>query len=178
MQLLSPSAGFDQPLALLSACHRRIAEFCDTLDRLVAHLGRVGPDDDARQAAGRVIAYFDQAAPQHHADEELDLLPLLRLRADAGAISTIQGWAERIATEHRAQDAVWAVLRDELRQLIDGDGDSLRSVGRFIDMERNHYRFEDRAVFPLAGELLHAADLDTLGRAMARRRNRPYSENV
>lgn len=178
MQLLMPSAGFDEPLALLSSCHRRVAGFSDTLERLVAHLKIAGPDEDARHAAERVMAYFDQAAPQHHADEEVDLLPLLRLRAETKALSTIEGWAKRISTEHRAQDAVWAILRDELQQLIDGSGSSLRSAVEFINMERDHYQFEDREVFPLAGKLLRVGDLETLGRAMARRRNRLYPEDV
>ena len=178
MQLLMPSAGFDDPLALLSACHRRVAGFCDTLERLVAHLEIAGPDDEARHAAERIVSYFEQAAPHHHADEEIDLLPLLKLRAETGDVSTIGNWVKRISTEHRAQDAVWAVLRDELQQLIDGNGTSLSAAAEFIDMERNHYQFEDREVFPLAGKLLQAEDLETLGRAMARRRNRPYSEDV
>lgn len=178
MQFPMPSAGFDDPLTLLRACHRRVAGFCDTLERLVVHLEISGADDEARYAAERIVSYFDQAAPHHHADEEVDLLPLLKLRAEAGGVSTIGNWAQRISTEHRTQDAVWAVLRDELQQLIDGNATSLSAAAEFIDMERDHYQFEDREVFPLAGKLLHEADLETLGRAMARRRNRPYLEDV
>lgn len=178
MQLLMPSAGFDDPLALLSACHRRVAGFCDTLERLVEHVRTAGPDDDARRAAGRVLSYFDQAAPHHHADEEVDLLPLLRLRAEARDASTVENWAERISAEHREQAAVWRALREELQQLIDADATNLSAAAGFIDMERQHYRFEDREVFPLASKLLREGDLETLGRAMADRRNRPYPEDV
>lgn len=176
MQLLMPSAGFDDPLELLGACHRRVAGFCDTLERLVAHLKTAGPDDDARHAAKRILSYFDQAAPHHHADEEVDLLPLLRLRAEESDASTIENWAERISAEHREQNALWTVLREELQQLIDGKGSSLNAAAAFIGMEREHYQFEDRVVFHLAGKLLHEGDLETLGRAMASRRNRPYPE--
>lgn len=178
MQLLMPSAGFDDPLALLGACHRRVAGFCDTLERVVAHLADVGPDDDARQAAERVLSYFDHAAPDHHADEEVDLLPLLRLRAKPAQAQMIEQWTRRIAAEHLAQNVVWEVLRDELQQLLAGNGSTLNTAPDFVVMEREHYEFEDREVFPMASKLLLAQDLEALGRAMAQRRNRPYPEVI
>lgn len=178
MEFLRPSAGFDDPLALLSACHQRIEVFCDTLERLVSHLQRVGPDGEARQAAGRIMAYFDQAATNHQADEEVDLLPLLQLHGDAESVSTLAEWAEHISREHLELDAAWIVLRGELKQIISGNGTSLEAANKFIEMERKHYQFEDQEVFPLARKLLQEKDLETLGRAMARRRNRPYPKDA
>ena len=40
--------GFDDPLALLRACHERITERLDILERLPGHLSANGPDAGAR----------------------------------------------------------------------------------------------------------------------------------
>lgn len=178
MELLMPSAGFDDPLALLSACHQRIEGFCITLERLVTHLELVGSDVEARNAAQRVISYFVEAAPHHHADEEVDLLPLLRLRVEAEGISTIENWADRISADHNALDPVWIELQVELQKIVNGEGNRLDAAMKFIEMERKHYQFEDQNVFPLAGRILQKQDLKKLGRAMANRRKSPYLEDV
>ena len=46
-------------------------------ERLPAWVAEHGVDADAVAGARRVARYFDSAAPLHHADEELDLFPLL-----------------------------------------------------------------------------------------------------
>ena len=167
----TPAAGFDDPLGLLAGCHRRIAGFCDTLERLEAHLEKTGADAEARDAAQRVCAYFDKAGPQHHADEEVELLPLLRRRARTDAeAAVVAGWEARIGAEHLAQDKVWRHLREELQAVIDGHGSVLPSAADFVVLQREHYRFEDAEVFPLAQALLGDEDRAGLGRAMARRR--------
>ncbi|APZ43989.1 hemerythrin domain-containing protein [Acidihalobacter ferrooxydans] len=176
MLLPNPTAGFTDPLALLAGCHRRIAGFCDTLERLDDHLRKAGGDAAARTAAERIMAYFDRAAPLHHADEEIDLLPLLRLRVETpDARASVAAWARRIAAEHREQGASWARLRPELVALREGRTERLVHAAAFIDMERSHYRFEDADVFPLARRVLQRGDIETLGRAMARRRDVPYT---
>ena len=47
----APSAGFEVPLEMLSACHHRIEQQCATLRRLVPHLAAHGADFEARTAA-------------------------------------------------------------------------------------------------------------------------------
>src|SRR3546814_7605088 len=72
-----PAASTEAPLEMLAACHIRIERQCATLRRLAAHLTEHGADADARTAAMHVMRYFDTAAVQHHADEEVDLFPML-----------------------------------------------------------------------------------------------------
>ena len=79
-----PSASFEVPLEMLAACHQRIVQQCDTLNRLLPHLAAHGADLQAQQAAQAVLRYFDQAAVDHHADEEQDLFPAL-LESMAGS---------------------------------------------------------------------------------------------
>ncbi|MDE3208835.1 MAG: hemerythrin domain-containing protein, partial [Pseudomonadota bacterium] len=76
--ILKPGPGFHEPVEMLDACHERMRRHCQTLEKLVTHLGMTGADESARQAAANVIRYFDQSALDHHADEEVNLFPLLR----------------------------------------------------------------------------------------------------
>ena len=73
----TPGAGFDEPFAMLDACHDRVRRSLDLLERLRAYLQDKGCDDSARQAARDVLRYFDIAAPLHHEDEELHVFPPL-----------------------------------------------------------------------------------------------------
>lgn len=171
MLFSTPTSGYDDPLGLLAGCHRRIAGFCDTLERLDSHLKSAGADSQAGDAARRVCNYFDKAGPQHHADEEVDLLPMLQRRARSQAERTaLADWEVRIGAEHLAQDKAWRRLREELLAVMEGRGAAVPSAAEFVALQREHFRFEDAEVFPLARDLLTDDDLAALGRAMAGRR--------
>lgn len=73
----APSVGFEQPFAMLEACHERVQRTLALLQRLRAHVLEHGADVPAQQAARDVLRYFDIAAPLHHEDEELHVFPLL-----------------------------------------------------------------------------------------------------
>ena len=78
--LFDATVGFDDPLEMLMACHRRIEKQLDTLKRLLPHIKEHGVDADASIAAQSVLHYFARAAANHHDDEEKDLFPLLEQR--------------------------------------------------------------------------------------------------
>src|SRR5436853_7672694 len=77
---LFDTAGFDDPLEMLLACHRKIEKQLQTLKKLRAHVDDRGVDADASSAAQAILRYFLKAAPHHHDDEEKDLFPLLEER--------------------------------------------------------------------------------------------------
>ncbi len=172
------AAGFDQPLYLLAACHRRVESFCALLEKLEQHIRCMGVDEEAMVAIKRIYHYFDGPAVQHHADEEQDLLPLLLRRSrDPSQSALIGEWIRRIKREHEEQAVVWMDLRAELQELLNRKSDRLFAVSRFVTMERAHVRFEDDNVFPL-GRMLLPTDRNALSQAMARRRGVPYQEDV
>lgn len=166
------AAGFDAPLALLSACHQRISRQCATLQRLPAHLAAHGADEAARQAAGQVIRYFETAGHQHHQDEEEDLFPAL-FEAMAGSDAVcLHDMRARIVREHREFDAAWHTLRAQLVALTEGDAAALdpRSVEDFALRHQRHIDFEEGELLPLAARLLSDAQLQAIGQAMRTRR--------
>ena len=169
VSLLGAAApGFDRPLDVLEACHGRIAKQCDTLDKLQAHLPDHGADAQAQQAARAVLTYFDSAAVQHHDDEERNLFPLLEQANAPGACDLV----ETLTLEHDELALLWRRLRVLLQQIEANAATTLDAAltGRFIALNRSHLEFENTRVLPLARQVLGAAEVERLGRAMAARR--------
>ena len=174
VSLLGAAApGFDRPLEMLEACHGRIAKQCDTLDKLLAHLPNHGADTQAQQAAHAVLAYFDTAAVHHHDDEERNLFPLLEQAGAPGACDLV----EALTLEHDKLALLWRRLRLNLQQIEAGSSNTLdeATMRRFIELNRSHLEFENTRVLPLARQVLGAADVERLGRAMAARRGVPFA---
>ena len=97
---------FDDPLGMLRACHGRIERQLVTLDRLERHLPEHGADADAQAAAAAILRYFDNAAPNHHADEEASVFPRLLARAP-DARELIASLPHRPGCAARAWPARW-----------------------------------------------------------------------
>lgn len=164
--------GFDQPLDVLLACHGRIEKQCATLQKLLAHLPEHGSDAQAQQAALAILNYFDTAAVHHHDDEERNLFPLLE-RAGQGEWCDV---VELLTSEHDDLAQLWRALRPPLEAIAQGETVALNVTHseRFIALNRSHIAFENERVLPLARQMLSAADLQSLGQAMAARRGVSY----
>ena len=164
--------GFGRPLDVLEACHGRIARQCDTLDKLLDHLPAYGSDTQAQQAARAVLAYFDTAVVHHHDDEERNLFPLLELSGASAACDLV----ETLTLEHDELGLLWRRLRASLQQIESSETSALDEAltRRFIALNRTHLEFENTHVLPLARQVLGAAEIERLGRAMAARRGVPF----
>lgn len=165
----APAAGFDEPFAMLAACHERVARMLDLLERLAQHLNSHGCDRQATEAARDVMRYFDIAAPAHHEDEERHVLPALRAAGD-------DAFAAQIEQEHVELRRRWAGVRRTLALVSEGtwctashDG-SLEGWQAFIALYRAHAASEDEHAFPTAQSLLDADAQQAMGQEMARRR--------
>jgi hemerythrin-like domain-containing protein len=168
----SPSAGFEVPLEMLSACHGRIERQCSTLRRLVPHLLNHGSDVEARAAAVNVMRYFDTSARHHHADEESDLFPaLIESMAGSDAVC-VRELTEGLAREHRELEARWQRVRSVLERVATGEQVSLESddVEAMVTLYERHIEREEGELLPMAARLLSDVDLERVGRAMRERR--------
>lgn len=168
----APAVGFEVPLEMLSACHGRVQQQCETLQRLVAHLKAHGADRPAQEAARAVTRYFDTAARHHHDDEETDLFPaLLESLAGADAVC-VRELIASLCSDHRALEQRWAALRPQLMQVGDGAESTLAGadVPGFVQAYALHIAREEAELLPLAARLLSDAELDRIGVAMRRRR--------
>ena len=163
--------GFEQPFEMLEACHERVQRMLALLQRLREHLPGHGADENARQAARDVIRYFDQAAPQHHRDEELHVFPPLLAQGDAGTLALVR----RLQQDHLRMAARWASAREVLEAVASGALDSLTpgheaALDAFAGPYADHIAAEEQLAYPAAAALLDAGALAAMSEEMMRRR--------
>ncbi len=168
--------GFDEPLGLLSDCHRRIERFLGAM-LIVAKRAR-GRSLDAgdRDVLGQCRHYFATAGPRHTADEEESLFPRLRASSDERARAALQT-LESLEADHREAEQrharVDALLDRWLAegQLSDSDTNVLiADLDALHSIYSRHIAVEDQQLFPAAARSLSADDLRAVGREMADRR--------
>ena len=168
----APTAGFEVPLEMLSACHARIERQCATLRRLVPYLAKHGAVFDARSAAANVMRYFDTSAKHHHADEEEDLFPAL-IESMAGSDPVcLRELTALLTAEHRELEAHWQDVRAVLERVAAGENVLLdaHAVEAFVGLYERHIEREESELLPMAARLLSNDELDRVGRAMRERR--------
>ena len=170
----APAVGFEEPFAMLEACHERVQRTLTLLDRLREHVRQQGADESARQAARDVLRYFDVAAPLHHEDEELHVFPLLLAQAAPEMRTLVQ----RLQQDHVDMVADWAAARVPLQALahgeIEGFSESAEALfDRFEARYASHIHHEERQAYPAALHLLEPAVLGRMGQEMAHRRGAP-----
>jgi len=167
---VGPAADFDHPLEMLEACHDRIEDRLQVLQRLLEHLPQYGCDEQAQQAAANVMRYFDTAGAHHHEDEEKDLFP--RLAGHAAADPPLRALIEALRDDHRIMREAWQALRQPLEGVCEGRCERIEAeaVHRFSTLYRAHIEREETELLPRAERLLPAEEIAALGAAMAGRR--------
>ena len=168
--LLPSAPSLDEPLEILEACHGRIEQQLQTLARLLDYLPQHGVDTQARQAASAVLRYFNTAGNNHHADEEENLFPLLRLRA-GNEPRTVPLIAE-LLHDHERMTAARSIVLAQLENVAGGDAAALlrADVESMSAIYRTHIAHENTELLPLATRVLTPEDVQQLSRAMTARR--------
>jgi hemerythrin-like domain-containing protein len=171
-----PDHSFENPLGLLSDCHRRIEQFLEVLIIVAERSAGAPLTAGQREALEGALRYFRVAAPKHTRDEEVSLFPLLR-QLDQPAVREAMGKLAELEADHDAADQAHArvdaigsqwlregTLPTELVSELSSLLCDLRAL------YRRHIVVEDRELFPLAGRVLEPAQLASVGREMAQRR--------
>lgn len=173
--LFEPAPGFDQPIAVLKHCHDKIRKQIKTLERLLDHLPNKGATLEAQQAANAVLHYFNAAAHFHHADEEQDLLPMLRRVAGPQDLAILNDLQPQILAEHHKMEALWQDLAQQLEAVASGKSSHLAgsAVQAFANLYNKHMLMEEGNLAPMALRLFDPATMQQLGNAMQQRRNQP-----
>ena len=172
----APSVGFEQPFAMLEACHERVQRTLGLLQRLRAHVLEHGADVPAQQAARDVLRYFDIAAPLHHQDEELHVFPLLLAQGAADVAALVA----RLQHDHACMADDWAAARLPLQALVEGRQAAFSEADGaafdcFVGRYDRHISDEETVAYPAAQSLLAAPALEAMGAEMAARRKAPVS---
>jgi len=171
-----PDHGFDEPLGLLSDCHRRIEQFLHVLVRVDQEAcgGALVPEYRRQLEVAR--EYFEKAAPKHTADEEDSLFPRLTA-ADHPEARRVLDLMQRLEQDHDVADRHHAAVDGFVRRwlehdrLDEGDAAALREhLTALQALYRAHIAVEDGELFPAAARVLDASALREIGREMAARR--------
>ena len=163
IQLGSNTPSFEDPIAMLLACHGKIRRFCTELSLLSEHLTQHGWDDVAVSSAQRICQYFNLAAPLHHLDEEADLFPAYSPLAPQQDIALI----EQLCAHHLDMEQTWQRLNTQLSQHITPV--SSNDIQLFTSLYHQHMEAEE-PLFVRIQAMLQADVLHAFGMNMAQRR--------
>jgi hemerythrin-like domain-containing protein len=169
--------GFDEPLGLLSDCHRRIEQFLRVLST-VAEDAAGGPLSASHRAALEgAVRYFTVAAPKHTADEEESVFPRLRQSDDPDLVQALAS-LDKLEHDHDEAEVHHAAVDGLVRQWLETDRlspadiERLRErLGRLQTLYQRHIEVEDQEVFPAAARALDRTQIEQIGSEMAARRN-------
>jgi hemerythrin-like domain-containing protein len=176
----SPGAGFDQPVEMWLACHERVQRFAALLGRLAEHLDKQGADEDAQVTATSIRRYFNEAAPRHHEDEEVDMFPRLRERLDGTRDAMVLEVLDQVEADHLEMAGLWRRLDQALTEIARGRRAPLEAalIDRFAAMYQHHIDAEERVLLPALKRALSKGEWQAIGRAMAERRGLEWEQVI
>jgi hemerythrin-like domain-containing protein len=169
---------FNDPLRLLVHCHERIEAQLGALER-AAEVLRAGDRQSLPRVFGAIdaaCAHFAIPGSKHTEDEEVSLFPRLREHGGAGGEEALAAMAE-LESQHRVAEK----LRTEFDEFVstlprDGSTDARELdcfsslVAELTMLYRPHILLENNVVFPIAGRVLPASEIQELGDEMRARR--------
>ncbi|HSQ25057.1 MAG TPA: hemerythrin domain-containing protein [Pyrinomonadaceae bacterium] len=169
---------FTKPLELLVHCHERIEAQLGALERS-AEILRVGDLRSLSRAFGAIdaaCAHFAVPGVKHTEDEDVSLFPRLRQHGGSGGEDALAAMAE-LESQHRTAERLHAEF-DEFVSTLPRDGSAdkreLDCFGELVDglatLYRPHIQLENNFVFPIAGRVLPANEIQALGEEMRARR--------
>lgn len=161
-----PPPNFDDPLAALLACHRRIEGQLATLARIAGVVGDPARLAEVKAALPAALLYFDTAGRLHSLDEDGSLFPRLH---DLPELDTLE-------MEHRVHEAMYLALRSCAQHILAADAvsadlaEAFRSHAAALTAAyADHIRVEETVVFP-AARALPEAEIRAIGIEMRLRR--------
>ncbi len=169
-----PESDFNDPLGLLSDCHRRIEQFLEVLIKICDKAAGAPMLPEEIVALRKSVDYFRNAAPKHTADEEDSLFPRLRAAPEGQAaldcMAALESDHDAASRDHQKVDSLaqrWLEMgildSRELREMK-------QALERLSRTYARHIAIEDQELFPLAARALPADKLAEVGREMAERR--------
>lgn len=168
MRNLSPQqfVSWDEPIEMLYACHGKVKTFCRQLQLLPDYLSQNGLNTAVKNDVRQILAYFNQAAPLHHDDEERDFFPALIKRQPQ-----MQTAVDLLEQQHFDLHCNWDELAAALQALLNGERESIDAalIERFVAGYEQHIAIEE-PLFELGREYLSLEELHSIGKIMAERR--------
>lgn len=160
----SERSSLDTPLDHLKACHRRIEERLDTLERAAARLG--SHRDRALEAFESAFHFLDTSGVLHTEDEEVSIFPRLKPLLEPGERSYLAG----LEHDHAEAHQIYAQLKDVYSH-PDNSAQVKEVVTRFVKLYREHIKSEDDMLQSYAAQHLQQDAIQAISAEMKARRN-------
>jgi pyridoxamine 5'-phosphate oxidase len=173
MHPLDPGMRFDDPVERMLSFHRRLERQLAAFARLPANLETSGMGAEASAAAASLLHCFGEASARHHAEEELDLLPMLERRiTSARERDEFRALRDDLHADHRELQRLWRALRRPLEAMAEGLERRLPVDGiqRFRALCTTHIAYEEASLHVLACRHLLPDDRATLAQRISQRR--------
>jgi hemerythrin-like domain-containing protein len=171
-----PESDFDDPLGLMTDCHRRIERFLETLKVVAENAAGRELSDEEGNAVETALLYFRESGPRHTADEEDSLFPRMRVAPSCDVISMLAQLSalnadhERVTVLHTSVESIFGRWRTASK-LTSKDAQQLRADLRTLcQIYKKHIAVEESVVFPLARRILNSATQLAMGEEMRCRR--------
>ena len=162
-------ATLDSPIDHLNACHRRIEERLDTLERAGPHL--LTNTNEALAVIRSVFSFFDSSGVNHTADEEESFFP----RLSANLTPEERQFLNDLEGEHARAESLYAGLKSHVANMVRPPAapDQIRFTelaAALCALYRQHIRNEDARFPAIANRSLSVADLEAIAKEMKMRR--------
>jgi hemerythrin-like domain-containing protein len=165
-----PDSGFDDPLGMLSDCHRRIEHFLAILCAVAERAQGRTLTKEQSAAAQSALHYFRVGGQRHTADEEESLFPRLLARGGFREL-------DRLEDDHAEANHLHAEVEGLYGSWISSgslpEGESRRLLSctnRLRNLYQAHIQVEDNVVFPKAAQVLDKDAVAAIGQEFRLRR--------
>ncbi|MBV8617386.1 MAG: hemerythrin domain-containing protein [Curvibacter sp.] len=133
----------------LDACHQQIASQLNALARLIRHIEAAGVDEEARQQAGAIEAFFSSTSREHHAEEERSVFPPLLASPNAELVDTVR----TLQQDHGWIEENWLELAPQLRAIASGNlwqdqAEFQHYADVFLQLCKDHIALEESLIYP------------------------------
>jgi len=168
-----PDSGFDDPIGMLTDCHRRIERFLHILAIVIDRARDRSLTTEETEAVEASLQYFHAGGQRHNADEEESLFPRLRAECPSDELEELSG----LESDHQRANEFHAIVEGFYRTWIDsgqlGNEDKERLLlasGQLSRLYREHIQLEEESVFPRATRVLDRSVIAAIGEEFRARR--------
>jgi hemerythrin-like domain-containing protein len=168
-----PDSGFDDPIGMLTDCHRRIESFLRVLCLVADRARGKSLSEEEAAAVNSALNYFRAGGKRHTADEEESLFPRLRGVSTGDALAELdrlEGDHERANDLHETVEKLFIkwiesgwLVKDDEQMLFD-------ATGELECIYKVHIKVEEEEVFPQAARAFDKQTVEAIGQEFRSRR--------
>jgi hemerythrin-like domain-containing protein len=168
-----PDSGFDDPIGMLTDCHRRIEQFLKMLATVVERAAGRGLTGEEAAAVTAALQYFRTGGVRHTADEEVSLFPRLRATRATDSLAkldSLESDHHEAATLHETVETIYRAWIAGGKLASDREQELRAAMERLTALYGAHIAVEESIVFPQAAQVLDRAVIASIGLEFRARR--------